>query len=152
MTLGGLALAVGILVDDATVTIENIERHLRAGESLESAIMTGAGRNRLAGVRPRTIVHLHRLRADVLPERRRGIPVRAAGRGGCLRGPGVLRAVPHARADAGDVGSSKRLTVDARAFPSGRSRWSTFSKGSSIASKPFGNATATCSGSYWPVV
>src|SRR6266852_3819197 len=43
MTLGGLALAVGILVDDATVTIENVERHLRAGESLENGIMTGAG-------------------------------------------------------------------------------------------------------------
>jgi len=34
MTLGGLALAVGILVDDATVTIENIERVLRQGRSL----------------------------------------------------------------------------------------------------------------------
>jgi multidrug efflux pump subunit AcrB len=43
MTLGGLALAVGILVDDATVTIENVERHLRAGESLENGIMVGAG-------------------------------------------------------------------------------------------------------------
>src|SRR6266436_3032326 len=43
MTLGGLALAVGILVDDATVTIENVERHLRAGESLENGILTGAG-------------------------------------------------------------------------------------------------------------
>ncbi len=43
MTLGGLALAVGILVDDATVTIENIERHLQAGETLENAILTGAG-------------------------------------------------------------------------------------------------------------
>ena len=43
MTLGGLALAVGILVDDATVTIENIERHLRGGESLENGIMIGAG-------------------------------------------------------------------------------------------------------------
>jgi multidrug efflux pump subunit AcrB len=43
MTLGGLALAVGILVDDATVTIENIERHMRAGEPLENAIMVGAG-------------------------------------------------------------------------------------------------------------
>jgi multidrug efflux pump subunit AcrB len=43
MTLGGLALAVGILVDDATVTIENIERHLRAGESVENGIMIGAG-------------------------------------------------------------------------------------------------------------
>jgi multidrug efflux pump subunit AcrB len=43
MTLGGLALAVGILVDDATVTIENVERHLAAGESLEDGILTGAG-------------------------------------------------------------------------------------------------------------
>jgi multidrug efflux pump subunit AcrB len=43
MTLGGLALAVGILVDDATVTIENVERHLRAGEPLEDSILTGAG-------------------------------------------------------------------------------------------------------------
>jgi multidrug efflux pump subunit AcrB len=43
MTLGGLALAVGILVDDATVTIENIERHLRAGETLENGILVGAG-------------------------------------------------------------------------------------------------------------
>ena len=34
MTLGGLALAVGILVDDATVTIENVERHLASGEKL----------------------------------------------------------------------------------------------------------------------
>ena len=39
MTLGGLALAVGILVDDATVTIENIERHRQTGEQLEPAIM-----------------------------------------------------------------------------------------------------------------
>ena len=43
MTLGGLALAVGILVDDATVTIENVERHLSAGETLENGILIGAG-------------------------------------------------------------------------------------------------------------
>src|SRR5256712_5207790 len=43
MTLGGLALAVRILVEDATVTIENVERHLTAGESLENGIMIGAG-------------------------------------------------------------------------------------------------------------
>src|SRR5947209_11287654 len=43
MTLGGLALAVGILVDDATVTIENVERHLSAGEALENGILIGAG-------------------------------------------------------------------------------------------------------------
>ncbi|WP_031496811.1 efflux RND transporter permease subunit [Bryobacter aggregatus] len=43
MTLGGLALAVGILVDDATVTIENIERFLEEGHTLEEAILEGAG-------------------------------------------------------------------------------------------------------------
>ena len=43
MTLGGLALAVGILVDDATVTLENIERHQHMGKGLYEAIMDGAG-------------------------------------------------------------------------------------------------------------
>src|SRR6201987_4070494 len=42
MTLGGLALAVGILVDDATVTIENINRHMEHGEDILTAITTGA--------------------------------------------------------------------------------------------------------------
>ncbi len=42
MTLGGLALAVGILVDDATVTIENIERFLEEGQPLRHAILEGA--------------------------------------------------------------------------------------------------------------
>jgi multidrug efflux pump subunit AcrB len=42
MTLGGLALAVGILVDDATVTIENIDRHLEEGKSLHDGILDGA--------------------------------------------------------------------------------------------------------------
>ena len=42
MTLGGLALAVGILVDDATVTIENINYHLEQGKDIEAAIMDGA--------------------------------------------------------------------------------------------------------------
>jgi multidrug efflux pump subunit AcrB len=42
MTLGGLALAVGILVDDATVTIENINYHLENGKDVEPAIMDGA--------------------------------------------------------------------------------------------------------------
>ncbi len=42
MTLGGLALAVGILVDDATVMIENIDRHLQMGKSVETAIIDAA--------------------------------------------------------------------------------------------------------------
>ena len=42
MTLGGLALAVGILVDDATVAIENINRQLEAGKELEQSILDGS--------------------------------------------------------------------------------------------------------------
>jgi multidrug efflux pump subunit AcrB len=42
MTLGGLALAVGILVDEATVTIENINYHLEQGKEVEQAILDGA--------------------------------------------------------------------------------------------------------------
>ena len=42
MTLGGLALAVGILVDEATVTIENIFWHMEQGKEIERAIMDGA--------------------------------------------------------------------------------------------------------------
>jgi multidrug efflux pump subunit AcrB len=41
MTLGGFALAVGVLVDDATVRIENIERHVSMGEPLIHAILEG---------------------------------------------------------------------------------------------------------------
>ncbi|CAM2171385.1 Multidrug resistance protein MdtC [Paraburkholderia sacchari] len=43
MTLGGLALAVGILVDDATVAIENITHHLERGAPLHDAILDGSG-------------------------------------------------------------------------------------------------------------
>ena len=42
MTLGGLALAVGILVDDATVEIENVNRNLDEGKEIEQAILDGA--------------------------------------------------------------------------------------------------------------
>ena len=42
MTLGGMALAVGILVDDATVAIENINRNLETGKELEQAILDGS--------------------------------------------------------------------------------------------------------------
>jgi multidrug efflux pump subunit AcrB len=44
MTLGGLALAVGVLVDDATVAIENISSNLEEGKGLEQAILDGSRR------------------------------------------------------------------------------------------------------------
>ena len=45
MTLGGLSLAVGILVDDATVNMENIHRHISMGKPIAAAIMDGARRS-----------------------------------------------------------------------------------------------------------
>ena len=42
MTLGGFALAIGILVDNGTVVIENIERHVAMGEPLHQSIVSGA--------------------------------------------------------------------------------------------------------------
>src|ERR1035441_4817794 len=42
VTLGGMALAVGILVDDATVAIENINRNLETGKELEQSILDGS--------------------------------------------------------------------------------------------------------------
>ena len=69
MTLGGLALAVGILVDDATVKIENTERNIEEGKEIKQAILDGASAN----LRSRTGVdtqHLHRVFADVFFERR----------------------------------------------------------------------------------
>ncbi len=93
MTLGGLALAVGILVDDATVEIENIERNLAMGKEMKHAILDGAAADRRARLRLHP-VHLHRVRAHVLPQRRGAVPVRAPGRGGVLRHAGQLLPVP----------------------------------------------------------
>ena len=79
MTLGGLALAVGILVDDATVEIENINRNFEMGKEIEQAILDGAAQIAVPAF-VSTLEHLHRLRADVLPDRRGALPVRAAWR------------------------------------------------------------------------
>ncbi len=66
MTLGGLALAVGILVDDATVTIENIERFMEEGHAsaCRHPGRRGADCHTGAGFDP---LDLHRVPADVLP-------------------------------------------------------------------------------------
>ena len=68
MTLGGLALAVGILVDDATVTIENINWHLEHGKDVYDRHHGRRAPDRAAGLRLAAL-HLHRLRADVRPAR-----------------------------------------------------------------------------------
>jgi multidrug efflux pump subunit AcrB len=101
MTLGGLALAVGILVDDATVTVENINWHLEQGKEVEIDPRRRAS-DRDAGFRL-DAVYLHRVRADVLPDRRVALPVRADGAVGDLRHDLVVHPVTHAGADDGEV-------------------------------------------------
>ena len=70
MTLGGLALAVGILVDDATVTIENINRHLEEGRERRVRDSRRLAADSRAGARL-DAVDLHRVHPDV-PAHRRG--------------------------------------------------------------------------------
>ncbi len=64
MTLGGFALAIGILVDNGTVVIENIERHVAMREPLHQSIVVGASEVAVPTflVDP---VHLHRVRAGI---------------------------------------------------------------------------------------
>ena len=106
MTLGGLALAVGILVDDATVTIENINAHLEEGQEVEESILKGAHQIALPAL-VSTLVDLHRVRADVHVGRDREVSVRAAGRGGGVRDVGVLPAVANFDSNAVDVLAAK---------------------------------------------
>ena len=106
MTLGGLALAVGILVDDATVTIENINWHLEQRQDRPGGDPRRRRTDRDAGLRLASL-HLHRLRADVLAAGRVGLSVRADGRGRGFRDDRVLRAVAHAGSGDGELSACR---------------------------------------------
>ena len=104
MTLGGLALAVGILVDDATVEIENIHRnmaHIPEHGGCDSGRRAPDCRAR-AGV---DAVHLYRVPADVLPHRRRALSVHPAGRGRGVRHARVVPALANPGSHASQVSS-----------------------------------------------
>ena len=141
MTLGGLALAVGILVDDGTVTIENINYHLEQGKADRAGDPGRRAADRHAGVR-HAAVPLHRVRADVPARRRRRLSVPAAGRGGGVRADRLVHPVAHAGADAwpiicmrGHHASSGRTIGDRSRRRARAIRSSAFSRASSGASR-----------------
>ena len=102
MTLGGLALAVGILVDDATVMIENIDRHLEMGKPLEQAIIDAANQIVVPDSR-RDPLHRDRLDPALRAWWRRGVLVQTYGRGGHHRHAGLLYSVTHVGANDGEI-------------------------------------------------
>ena len=102
MTLGGLALAVGMLVDEGTVTLENIFYHLEMGKPIEPAILDGAQQIVVPAFvtlfRPR-----HRVCTDVSAWRCCRLSISTTG-GSCgVRVDWILPALAHARADDGSV-------------------------------------------------
>ena len=107
MTLGGLALSVGILVDQAIVTIENIERHLQQGKPLLEAIDVGAGEIGVPAFVSTLCICIVFV-PDVLFVRRCPLPVCAAGRSRCVCDAGVVLAVAKPGADAGDVADARQ--------------------------------------------
>ena len=106
MTLGGLALAVGILVDDATVEVENINRNLDQGKEIIQAILDGASQiavPALVSTLSICIVFVPMFFLSGVAE----ISLRAAGGGGGLRDAGFLPAVAHAGAHDGALSAAR---------------------------------------------
>ncbi len=91
MTLGGLSLAIGILVDQAIVVMENISRHLRMGKTSRQAALEGAAEVAMP-VMVSTLTFMVVFYPVVLPHRPRQVPVHAPGTGRHLRHAGILSA------------------------------------------------------------
>jgi multidrug efflux pump subunit AcrB len=99
MTLGGLALAVGILVDDATVTIENIERFMEEGYELREAILEGAAQIAVPALVSTLCICIVFLPMFFLQGVSRFL-FAPLGRGGNVRDDRLLYSVAHTCADA----------------------------------------------------
>ena len=92
--------------------------------------MDGADADRDAGLRVAAL-HLHRVRADVLPDRRRALPVRADGRSGDVRDGLVVHPVAHAGADDGELPAAAacRITTHGGSRRRRAIRWCWFQRG-----------------------
>ena len=113
MTLGGLALAVGILVDDATVAIENINQHLEQGKGLEQAILDGAQQIAIPTFVSTLCICIVFV-PDVPAHRRGALSVRADGHGGGVRHARLVFLLAHAGADPGEVPAARATSTTRR--------------------------------------
>ena len=113
MTLGGLALAVGILVDDATVEVENINRNLDQGKEIIQAILDGASQIAVPALVSTLSICIVFVPMFLLSGVARYL-VRAPGRGRRVRHAGFVSALPHARPHDGPVSAGR---TDRRGAP-----------------------------------
>jgi len=116
MTLGGLALAVGILVDDATVEIENINRNLAMGKETVQAILDGAQQIAVPAL-VSTLCICNRVHSHVFLVGSGALSICTVSRGGFLRHARVVHVVAHDCADAGDVFALFRGRISRRRTP-----------------------------------
>lgn len=100
MTLGGLALAIGILVDNALVEIENIKRQIASGKDCADRDHRRGARSRLSGVCFHDL-HLHRFPPNLSADRDSGRRFPSTRAGGGLCHAGQLSSCPHVRSDSG---------------------------------------------------
>ena len=146
MTLGGLALAVGILVDDATVEIENINRNLDQGKEIIQAILDGASQiavPALVSTLSICIVFVPMFFLTGVAQ----VSLRAAGRGRRFRDAGVVPAFAHAGADHGAVSARRADRRGAQgAHPNNPAiRWCGCNRNSKRDSSASGTAITACS-------
>ncbi len=147
MTLGGFALAVGILVDNGTVVIENIERHAGLDQNMREAIIRGAGEVGTPTFLSTLCICIVFVPVFLL-EGHRQVPVLAPVRVGDCRTAGESGAVLHAGARAVQFSDERRRTHRrARTIQRTCSRGST--RASSAASARCAKPTATrCPGAW----
>jgi len=108
MTLGGLALAVGILVDDATVEIENVNRNLEEGKETRQAILDGAQQIAIPALVATLCICIVFLPMFFMNGVARFI--RATGGGCCIRHAGVVYSFANAGADDGALSAEAATT------------------------------------------